>query len=143
MKYGTEICKWGIGLGALMLACVGHPALAETKLVDPATVGMQRESLNDIHEAMRVAISTGQIPGAVVLEAQGTFKGKALQPNSIFSIASLTKPITAVAVMMLVEEGKINLNDPISKYIPELGGKRVVRVLDKGSPPLPFSPMPG
>ena len=153
MKYGTEICKWGIGLGALMLACVGHPAIAETKLVDPATVGMQRESLNDIHEAMRVAISTGQIPGAVVLverdgkiaflEAQGSFKGKALQPNSIFSIASLTKPITAVAVMMLVEEGKINLNDPISKYIPELGGKRVVRVLDKGSPPLPFSPMPG
>jgi CubicO group peptidase (beta-lactamase class C family) len=153
MTYGLGIGKFGIALSALMIACAPLPATAETMTVDPGAVGMKPEALNDIREAMRIAIKTGQIPGAVVLverdgkiaflDAQGSFKGKTLQPTSIFSIASLSKPVTAVAVMMLVEDGKINLNDPISKFVPELGGKRIVRVLKKGSPPPPFSPMPG
>ena len=44
--------------------------------------------------------------------------------------------------MMLVEEGKLSLDDPVSKYIPEFGGSRQVRVLKPGSPPAPFTPYP-
>lgn len=61
----------------------------------------------------------------------------------MFGIASLTKPVTAVAVLMLVDDGKIGLDDPVSKYIPEFGASRRVRVLKPGSPPPPFSPLPG
>ena len=51
---------------------------------------------------------------------------KAMQTDTIFRIASMTKPITSVAAMMLEEEGKIFLTDPVSKYIPAFKGQRVV-----------------
>jgi CubicO group peptidase (beta-lactamase class C family) len=82
----------------------------------------------------------------VYIEAQGVtdLKSKTLlRTNTIFSIASLSKPITAVAIMILVEQGKISLDDPVSKYIPEFGGPRQVRALKPGSPPPPFTPLPG
>src|SRR6185503_93541 len=51
--------------------------------------------------------------------------GQALQPDSIFRIASMTKPITGVAMMQLYEQGKWKLDDPVSKYIPEFANLQV------------------
>jgi CubicO group peptidase (beta-lactamase class C family) len=83
-------------------------------------------------------VKTGAFTGAVVaiardgklayLQAIGTFDraGKVpLKPDAIFWIASMTKPVTSVAAMMLVEEGKLALTDPVSKYIPEVADMRV------------------
>jgi len=86
-------------------------------------------------ERMRALIRQGEIPGAVMLvadrdgvrqlEAIGyadPANRSAMQTDSIFWIASMTKPVTAAAILMLEEEGKLSVEDPVSKYIPELGG---------------------
>jgi CubicO group peptidase (beta-lactamase class C family) len=66
-----------------------------------------------------------------------------LQADQVFGAADLTKAVVAVAAMMLVDEGKLRLDDPVSRYLPEFGAARQVRVLKPGSPPAPFSAVPG
>lgn len=66
-----------------------------------------------------------------------------MKTDLIFGAADLTKNMASVAAMMLVEEGRLGLDDPVSRYIPELGGARQVRVLKPGSPPAPFRAIPG
>ncbi|MGZ4819629.1 MAG: serine hydrolase domain-containing protein, partial [Terriglobales bacterium] len=127
------------------------PALAQTTLTKPEDVGLSSARLALIHDAVKIQIDAGQIPGAIVLvardgkvvhfEAQGVaHPGSAmpLQTGQILGAGSLTKAVVAVAAMMLVEEGKLHLDDPVSKYIPEFGAPRQVRVLKPGSPPAPF-----
>lgn len=105
------------------------PPLSEA---NPETVGMSEERLSFIDDAIMESIEKKEIPGAVALVAR---KGKivyfksfgmadnegkrAIKKDDIFRIASQTKAITSTAVMMLWEEGKFRLDDPISKYIPE------------------------
>ena len=97
----------------------------------PAEVGMSSERIQKIEEMLQLAIEENQIPGAVALIARdgkivfhkaygkANASGKELEKDAIFRLASQTKAITATAVMMLWEEGKFRLDDPISKYIPE------------------------
>jgi len=105
----------------------------------PADVGLSTERLERITEAMKRDTENGDIPGAVALvarngkiayiEAVGQAdkeKGIAMRPDTIFRIYSMSKPITSVAVMMLYEEGKFFLDDPVSRYIPELAGLKVI-----------------
>lgn len=94
--------------------------------------GMSEERLMRIDAMLNDAIEEDQIPGAVALIARNgkvvyhkafgmadTEANRSLQENDIFRIASQTKAITSTAVMILWEEGKFRLDDPISKYIPE------------------------
>lgn len=146
MKVGA-LMGWVL---ALSISAAGH---AQT-LTKPEEVGMSGKQLALLHDALKLHIDAGQIPGGIVLvardgkvvhfEAQGTSAaGTPLQTDSVFGIASLSKPVTAVAVLMLVESGKIQLDDPVSKYLPEFGKGQQVRVLKPGSPPPAFSPLPG
>lgn len=106
----------------------------EIKNLEPAkaeTAGMSSERLEKIGAMLKNNVDEGKIPGAVALiardgkivfhQAYGTANanGKKLEKDAIFRIASQTKAITATAVMILWEEGKFQLDDPISKYIPE------------------------
>ncbi len=88
-----------------------------------------------IAKAMREMIDAKEIPGAVTLVATrdrithlraighaGPNGAKPMRKDSIFWIASMTKPITGTAILMLQDEGKLNVNDPVSKYIPEMAG---------------------
>ena len=142
-----------VGLVALM--GMSWPALAQSPLSKPENVGLSSAKLALIPEAVKIQIEAGQIPGAIVLvardgkvvhfEAQGVTNAVSkdpLQTNKIFGAGSLTKPMVAVAAMMLVEEGKLGLDDPVSKYIPEFGQPRQVRVLKPGSPPAPSWQLP-
>jgi CubicO group peptidase (beta-lactamase class C family) len=90
-------------------------------------------SLQDLLEA---AVGDGVVPGAAALVAQGDeveIGGAGeIAPDSIVRIASITKPITAAAVMLLVDEGLVALDDPIARWLPELASPRVVRT--PGSP---------
>jgi len=87
--------------------------------------------LPGVGAAMQAAIDAREIAGAVTvvvtkdqvihLQASGLADiaaGKPMQPDSLFWIASMTKPVTAVAVLMLQDEGKLNVADPVAKYIP-------------------------
>lgn len=100
--------------------------------------GISDERLERIDSMLKNAVDTNQVPGVVALiarngkiiyqEAYGKAdeKGKPLKTNTIFRIASQTKAITSTAVMMLWEEGKFQLDDPISKYIPEFKNPSVL-----------------
>jgi CubicO group peptidase (beta-lactamase class C family) len=67
---------------------------------------------------------------ALVLGKMTLFGTVATRRDSIFRIASMTKPITAAAVMMLVEEGKLTLGESVNRLIPELANRRVLRRID-------------
>jgi CubicO group peptidase (beta-lactamase class C family) len=150
--------RHAVFLVAAAAVCIGPvaAALAQSALTKPEEVGLSSAKLALIHDALRIQVESGQIPGGIVLvardgkvvylEAQGVTDPVSKQPmrtDLIYGTASLTKPVAAVAAMMLVEDGKLNLDDPVAKYIPEFGAPRQVRVLKPGSPPAPFTPMPG
>jgi len=115
------------------------PALAEGSA---NSVGMSEERLARIDVMCKEAVEEAQIPGIVALVVRnGTIvyhkafgmanneSGRALKRDDIFRIASQTKAITSTAVMMLWEEGKFRLDDPISKYIPEFENAQVLDTL--------------
>ena len=98
----------------------------------PESVGMSSERINRIDAMCREAVNSGNIPGVVALVARkgkivlhkaygmaDISSGREMKTDDIFRIASQTKAITATAVMILWEEGRFQLDDPISKYIPE------------------------
>jgi CubicO group peptidase (beta-lactamase class C family) len=97
----------------------------------PAESGMDDKALSKIGERMKDFVAAKQISGAVTLVARrgrvvhldavgqaDVAGGRDMAKDSVFAIASMTKPITAAAVMILLDEGKLKLDDPVSKYIP-------------------------
>jgi CubicO group peptidase (beta-lactamase class C family) len=105
----------------------------------PASVGLSAERLDRITAVMQQHVDEGLLAGAVALVArdgkaaylhsvgmQDREKGVAMTPKAIFRIASMSKPITSVAVMMLYEEGRFRLGDPVSKYLPEFKDMKVL-----------------
>ena len=94
--------------------------------------------MSNLHDILQTYVGNGSVPGAVGLMAPGdrveVAAGSAdvdgtspMARDSIFRIASITKPITAAAVMMLVEDGRIALEDPVRQWLPELASPAVVR----------------
>ncbi|MEU0372160.1 serine hydrolase domain-containing protein [Streptomyces sp. NPDC006283] len=93
----------------------------------------------DLHDTLSTHVGKGSVPGAVGLIARGKsvevaavgtvdLEGAApVARDSLFRIASLTKPVVAAAVMMLVEEGRVTLADPVGEWLPELASPHVVR----------------
>jgi len=119
-------------LAALPLTAASIPG---TK---PEEVGLSRERLQRIHETVQRHIDAHDISGAVTvvarkgriahLEAHGVMdldSKKPMAKNALFWIASMSKPITGVAILMPMEEGKVRLNDPVSKFVPEFRGMKV------------------
>ena len=104
----------------------------------PEDVGMSSQRLDRIGQAFKKEIEEGKIPGAVIMIAR---KGKIayyeafgsqnkgaevpMRKDTVFRIYSMTKPIASVAAMILVEEGKIQLTDPVSKFLPEFKNLQV------------------
>ncbi|MEZ5488927.1 MAG: serine hydrolase domain-containing protein [Gammaproteobacteria bacterium] len=109
----------------------------------PEEVGMSAERLARIGPVMQRYIDYRQVPGTVTLiarkgkvvhfEARGFMdidSGKPMREDAIFRIASMTKPITSVALMMLWEQGQFQLRDPVSKFIPGFANPRVSTTSD-------------
>ena len=127
---------------AVGLAVLALPALASAGQVPPGSpedVGLSSERLGRIHEAMERHIEAGNITGAVTLvarkgriahfEAHGLMDLESETPmrkDAAFRLMSMTKPVTAVAVLIMLEEGKIRLGDPVSKFLPEFAEMQVV-----------------
>jgi CubicO group peptidase (beta-lactamase class C family) len=111
---------------------------ATVELGPPPHAVLSREKLSAIDEFINGEIASGNIPGAIVLiqhHGQPVYfkcfgkrdveKGTPMTADAIFPIHSVTKTITSVAAMMLVDQGKIALHDPVSKYIPSFAGMKV------------------
>ncbi|HJO03727.1 MAG TPA: serine hydrolase domain-containing protein [Acidobacteriota bacterium] len=104
----------------------------------PEDVGMSSDRLARIRPAMQRYVDAGTLPGVITAVARrgklayfdrvgmmDVEEGKAMREDTIFRMASMTKPMTGVAVMILYEEGRFLLTDPVSKYLPEFAGLEV------------------
>src|SRR3954469_24716495 len=120
----------------------------------PESAGMSGQRLARIGEAFRKEIDQGELPGAVMLVArkgklvyseavgfQDKEAGKPIAKDSIFRIYSMTKPLVSVAAMMLVEDGRIQLTDPVGKFLPGFD-KMQVSVATKTPEGMSYSMMP-
>ena len=89
--------------------------------------------MTHLQNLLETTVQSGTVPGAAALVAHGEDVEIAaageVEPESIVRLASITKPITAAAVMILVDEGLVSLGDPIARWLPELASPRVVRTL--------------
>jgi CubicO group peptidase (beta-lactamase class C family) len=122
---------------AALVACV--PASAETlSVANPETVGMSKARLGQITTVFKAEIDRNEIPGAVIgvvrkgqlvyfesLGYRDPVAKDAMPANGIFAIASMTKPMVSVAIMMLHDEGKLLLSDPVGKFLPALADRKV------------------
>lgn len=110
---------------------------------DPQKAGMDADRLARIPVRMRAFVDKGTISGAVTLVArhgsiaafdavgwQDIESKKPMKTDTIFQIMSMTKPVTAVGIMMLAEEGKLGLNDPVYKHLPEFRGQWLIESRD-------------
>jgi CubicO group peptidase (beta-lactamase class C family) len=137
-----------------------HPAASASKAAEkhvrdlapasPESVGMSTERLSRLNAAMKKLVDDKQVAGLVTLvERHGKIvhfsaagqldvrKPDAMEKDSVFRIYSMSKPVTGVAMMMLYEEGKWQLNDPVSRYIPEFARLKVYTGKnDDGTPKL-------
>jgi CubicO group peptidase (beta-lactamase class C family) len=106
--------------------------------VDSATVGMNPHKLAEIPARMKEFVAAGTISGVVTILARhgkvvefdavglrDIESNSPMQKDSLFRIASLTKPVTCAAIMVLVDEGRIALVDPVEKYLPEYKGMKM------------------
>jgi CubicO group peptidase (beta-lactamase class C family) len=104
--------------------------------------GLSRERLDDMHDRLAHHVQRGAVPGLVTLVCR---RGEAhvdaigmkavggrdpMQRDTIFRIASMTKPITAAAAMILVEECRLRLDEPVDRLLPELADRKVLRRID-------------
>jgi CubicO group peptidase (beta-lactamase class C family) len=122
---------------ALSGALLATPAIGQNSGADTMR-SLSPERSAQLDAAMSKIVADGQVPGLtwllarddeVAFGAAGTFEaggaGAPMARDTIFRIASMTKPVVGVAIMMMVEEGKVRLNDPISRYIPEFKEMKV------------------
>ena len=128
---------------AFML-CVAAAFAQSTPIADPTSVGMSAERLARIDPVLSRAVEDGDIVGVVAmvarhgsvvyLRAEGLADREAERPMELstrFRMASMTKPITSVAVMMLFEEGAFLLTDPVSDYLPEFSNPYVLNSVEE------------
>jgi CubicO group peptidase (beta-lactamase class C family) len=123
----------------LLILLISLIVSAETpRAAKPEDVGISAQRLQRIHELVQRSIDAGNFSGAVTLvarsgkiahfEAQGLMDietNKPMAKDAMFRIMSMTKPVVGVAVLMMIEEGKVRLNDPISRFIPEFKDQKV------------------
>ena len=124
-------------------------AASSVPTAKPEDVGVSSERLQRISQMIQRRIAAGEMTGAVTivarkgkivhLEAQGVMdldSKKPMAKDTMFRVASMTKPVTGLAIMMMIEEGKVRLNDPVSRYIPEFkrseSGGRPARAAGRG-----------
>src|SRR5947209_6925670 len=107
-----------------------------------STGGLSRKRLGRMHEIMTGYVERGEVPGLITLVSRrgevhidviGTVAydtSDPIQRDTIFRISSMSKPITAVATMIQVEECKVRLDEPVDRLLPELAERKVLKRLD-------------
>jgi CubicO group peptidase (beta-lactamase class C family) len=134
--------RWFLAYAAFASVALAVPAWALSPEPLPTAaaeqVGMSAQRLARISDVLKQEVEQGKLPGAVVMVArkgkiaytdaigfQDKETGQRMAADSVFRIYSMTKPLVSVAAMILVEEGKIQLTDPVSKHLPQMKGMQV------------------
>jgi len=125
-------------LAAALMVLAAQASAQNLSYAAPESVGMSSERLERIAPVLQQYVDDGELVGVVsMLARRGEVvhfeefgdltmdTGRALEKDSIFRIYSMTKPITTMAVMMLYEEGKLQITDPVERYLPEFANVRV------------------
>lgn len=125
------------------------PAAALSSATNPESVGFDSERLKKLDAAMARAVSNGEVVGMQTLLARhgkivttntygkmSAASGEAVRKDALFRIYSMTKPITGVAMMILFEDGKWALDDPVTKHIPEFKDLKVWKGKDPDGKPI-------
>jgi CubicO group peptidase (beta-lactamase class C family) len=124
---------------AATLPALANLPVSSVRMISPTRFGLDHSELTDIKIQMQAAIDSGHLPGAMLMVGNSDGVGALLTvgtegPNdtdpvntdTIWRIYSMTKPVISVATMMLVEEGLINLDDPVGKFIPEFANLTII-----------------
>jgi CubicO group peptidase (beta-lactamase class C family) len=134
---------------AAVAAAGALPAMAQAPRATTASGGTRMSGggfssarLARLHESMKGHVASGRMPGLVTLvsrrgethvDAIGTMEKGGSAPmrrDTIFRVASMSKPVTALAAMILVEETKLRLDDPVDSWLPELANRKVLKAID-------------
>src|SRR5437588_6376019 len=132
-------CSLAAALALLIAAIIaGRPSAGYAEQPSPISASFSRAKLQRVGDYIRNEIATAKIPGAILLIQQhgqpvyfenfgvrDVATKLPMTADTIFRLYSMSKPITSVAAMMLVEDGKLSLDDPVSKYIPAFAGVKV------------------
>ena len=127
-----------------LLVLISAAFLQAAPIGEASKAGMDPERLARISARMKDYVDRGELAGVVTLVSRHGITAsldahgwadlqnrKAMKPDSIFQIMSMTKPVCGTAIMMLVEEGKLALMDPVEKYLPEFRGQMMAASRDK------------
>ncbi len=120
----------------MIVVALAGPLRAQLEPVSPAAVGMSQSRLDRVSALVQAEIDSGGLGAASVLVARHghvvLHKGygrlsraadaPAVQPDSVYFLASITKAVTACSLMLLVERGQVSLSDPVKRYLPEFTG---------------------
>ena len=145
--------RFGAALSLLAAGAAFAQALPPAK---PDQVGMSAQRLARISEVLKQEVEQGKLPGVVVMVAR---KGKLvysdafgwqdpatktpMKADTIFRIYSMTKPLVSVGLMQLVEDGKVQLTDPVSRFLPAFKGQTVsVAQMDPATARVNYSRVP-
>ena len=144
MRSQTRFSSFPSVILALALCALG--CSSTTGVVDPTEVGLSETRLEQLEERLEQFVEDGRIAGCVALVArrgetawlegigyQDVEAGIEMQADTIFRICSMSKPITSVAVLTLVDEGRIDLDDPVTRFIPEFRDVQVLEETGEGS----------
>ena len=129
-------------LGLVLAFRISYAQQVKLPIIQPEKVGLSSDRLNLIKPLMQRYVDENKLPGMITVVARHgkvvCFEkyglmgiDKPMQSDAIFRIASMTKPVTSVAVMLLYEEGRFQLDDPVAKYIPEFKELKVFSTSDK------------
>lgn len=139
----------------LLSACQSLPPAGGERTANPDSVGLSPERLQKLTQRMRDGYEKGEYPGGVLMIGRHgkiayaeTFgmrdpaQQASMREDAIFRIASMTKPLASLAIMMLSEEGKLSIVDPVEKYLPELKDMKVAVVKPgaDGKPAITYEP---
>jgi len=151
MTFGKSLLA-ALAVGALLAGQIATPVLAQAKAATaparPESLGVSSERLARLDASMKALVDAGALPGVVTYIARHgkvvhqSIYGKAdmatgapLKEDTIYRMYSQTKPVTGVAMMILFEEGRWKLDEPVTRYVPEFKNLQVYKGVDaKGQP---------
>jgi CubicO group peptidase (beta-lactamase class C family) len=132
-----------VGLGGLAVSACGHTQQTSSNLARPGgSLSKPVAKMTDLRSLLAPHVGDRGVPGlaalllrdggeqVATLGVQTAGQAAPVARDTIFRVASMTKPITAVATLLLVEDGKLNLDEPVERLLPELANRSVLKHLD-------------